>query len=358
MTVLLNAKIQTPSHNFKTNTKKCLLQENFDTKVQSQFSFQTNSAKGNTLYNQNNFSNKKNSFNPQINRDLATPATFDPGLKSSIHSTHNNSKTLELFSKSSAVEFMSDETLTKLGNEREIHNASILLFPPIDKQESFTSHPNVPCKSSSLICHEKEQEQRREEIYTTKDLSESFKEFKLVRLISAEDRRLPRSFNDRASHINKMDKSNDNNNNIPASRNHLPSNTTEEEKINVPDNSTRTPLMSVNNVYNFDAHPWPNNTILIAGDCMINGINEKRISTNFKCIKVRCFSEATIDDMYFNLIPLLRKKLAVLVLHVGTNNLSNETPFQIYDKLLNLVHFIKKNNPNCHVCIVIVFTSR
>ena len=41
-------------------------------------------------------------------------------------------------------------------------------------------------------------------------------------------------------------------------------------------------LMSVNNVYNFDAHPWPKNTILIAGDSMINGINEKRISTNFK----------------------------------------------------------------------------
>ena len=59
--------------------------------------------------------------------------------------------------------------------------------------------------------------------------------------------------------------------------------------------------MLVNNVYNFDAHPWPKNTILIAGDSMINGINEKRISTNFKSVKVRCFSGATIDDMYFNL---------------------------------------------------------
>ena len=48
-----------------------------------------------------------------------------------------------------------------------------------------------------------------------KDLSESFKEFKSVRLISPEDRRLPRSFNDRAPHINETDKSN-NNNNIPA----------------------------------------------------------------------------------------------------------------------------------------------
>ena len=63
---------------------------------------------------------------------------------------------------------------------------------------------------------------------------------------------------------------------------------------------------------------------------MINEINEKRISTNFKSVKVRCFSGATIDDMYFNLILLLRKKPATLVLHVGKENSSNETSFQIY----------------------------
>ena len=93
LTVLLNAKIQTSFHNFKPNTKECLLQENLDTQVQSQFSFETNSPKGNMLYNQNNFSNERNSFIPQITSSLATPATSDPDLKSSIHSTHNYSKT-------------------------------------------------------------------------------------------------------------------------------------------------------------------------------------------------------------------------------------------------------------------------
>ena len=81
LTVLLNAKIQTSSHNFKLNTKECLLQENLDTQIQSQFSFQTNSPTGNMLYNQNNFSNKTNSFIPQINSNLTAPATFDPDLK-------------------------------------------------------------------------------------------------------------------------------------------------------------------------------------------------------------------------------------------------------------------------------------
>ena len=44
--------------------------------------------------------------------------------------------------------------------------------------------------------------------------------------------------------------------------------------------------MSVNNIYNFDTHPWPKNTILISGDSMINGIIEKRISANFKSVSL------------------------------------------------------------------------
>ena len=67
--------------------------------------------------------------------------------------------------------------------------------------------------------------------------------------------------------------------------------------------------MSVNNIYNCDAHTSRKNTVLIAGDSMINGINEKRFSANIKSVKVRYFSCATIDDMYFSLIPLLMGKI-------------------------------------------------
>ena len=114
--------------------------------------------------------------------------------------------------------------------------------------------------------------------------------------------------------------------------------------------------MSVNNIYNCDAHPWPKNTVLIAGDSMINGINEKLISTNIKSVKLRYFSCATIDDMYFSLIPLLRKKPAALALHVGTGNSTNKTSFQIYDKLLNLVHFIKEKKSELS-CFIVFFNQ-
>ena len=94
---------------------------------------------------------------------MATPATPDPELKSSVHSSHNNSKT-ELFNKSSVIDFTIDEIWTELENESEIHNGSMLLLPPTDKQGIFPSHPNAPFKSLSPISHKKEQEQTREEI--------------------------------------------------------------------------------------------------------------------------------------------------------------------------------------------------
>ena len=137
------------------------------------------------------------------------------------------------------------------------------------------------------------------------------KEFKSVRLISPKGRRLPKPFNVRASHKNKAERSN---NNVPASCNHSSSETAVDQKINAPDNTKErnanfpNPHMSVNNAYNLYAYHWPKNTILITGDSTINGINEKCISTNFKSVKVRYFSGATIDAMCFNLIPLLKKK--------------------------------------------------
>ena len=96
--------VQTSSSNFKTHTKEWLLQVNFDTQMhlltfklippRIKITFQRRIKK-----NQNNFSNKNNSMIPQINNDLATPVTLHTDLKSCIHLSHNNSKTVELFNK-------------------------------------------------------------------------------------------------------------------------------------------------------------------------------------------------------------------------------------------------------------------
>ena len=42
---------------------------------------------------------------------------------------------------------------------------------------------------------------------------------------------------------------------------------------------------------------YPSNTTVIAGDSIINGIREERLSGKYGAVKVRNFPGATIDDM-------------------------------------------------------------
>ena len=125
--------------------------------------------------------------------------------------------------------------MTELGNKSRIHIGSMLLFLSADKQDISFSNPHAIFKSSSLTCHEYLQEQRRGQIRSRKDFPEGFREFKSIRLTSVEDKRLPRFFNDKASHTDKTDKSNKNDK-VPASCNHSISETSVEHKTNVPDN--------------------------------------------------------------------------------------------------------------------------
>ena len=55
---------------------------------------------------------------------------------------------------------------------------------------------------------------------------------------------------------------------------------------------------------------WSPNTILITGDSMINQMDEKRLSHSAnRNVKVRSFSGADIDEMYFILPPSLKRSL-------------------------------------------------
>ena len=67
-----------------------------------------------------------------------------------------------------------------------------------------------------------------------------------------------------------------------------------------------------------------NGTTLIVDDSMLAGIEEKRISGN-RSVKVHIFSGASTHDMYDYLKPLLEKNPDNIILHVGANNLVNET---------------------------------
>ena len=90
---------------------------------------------------------------------------------------------------------------------------------------------------------------------------------------------------------------------------------------------------------------WKAGTTLIIGDSMLNGLEETRL----KNCKVRVYPGASIEDMHYNLIPLLRKQPTNIIIHAGTNNCVNDNSRQIIEKLLDLNDFILRRLPNCRV---------
>ena len=95
-------------------------------------------------------------------------------------------------------------------------------------------------------------------------------------------------------------------------------------------------------------HKWSKNTTLIVGDSIVSGIEENRISRQWRKVKVKSFPGATIEDMY-SIKHLLKKCPKNIILHIGANNAVNET--SVLDKLLSLKAFVEKTLSGCNVCI-------
>ena len=77
---------------------------------------------------------------------------------------------------------------------------------------------------------------------------------------------------------------------------------------------------------------------------MLYGINESRL----KCSKVRVSPGASVDDMFFNIFPLLRENPTNIIMHAGTNNAVTENSSQTIRKLLKLKHFITSIHPKLY----------
>ena len=92
---------------------------------------------------------------------------------------------------------------------------------------------------------------------------------------------------------------------------------------------------------------YPSNTTVIAGDSIINGIREERLSGKYGVVKVRNFSGATIVDMQHNLVPILERNPCRLILQFGTSDAKSCTLREILNKLLKLKTFIGEKCPQC-----------
>ena len=77
-------------------------------------------------------------------------------------------------------------------------------------------------------------------------------------------------------------------------------------------------------------------------------MDEKRFSKNC-LVKVHDFRGATLADFNHHIIPILKKKPDVIILHVGTNDSVSRTSREILDDLLQLKSAFTKTLPNCQV---------
>ena len=108
-------------------------------------------------------------------------------------------------------------------------------------------------------------------------------------------------------------------------------------------------------IHKLQIHKWSWNTILITGDWMISGIDEKRLSKKYT-VKVRLLPGASADGMHYYVRPLLQEYPDPIILHVGTNNCVNESSLVVLDKVLNFKTFAQNSLPQCKI-IHIFFIS-
>ena len=87
---------------------------------------------------------------------------------------------------------------------------------------------------------------------------------------------------------------------------------------------------------------WPENTILVLGDSMINQMDEEKLSrSSKKSIKVRAYGGHGVNDIYGKLDTLLKKNPSKVIIHLGTNDAPHATSQKIFDDLLKLKRHIE-----------------
>ena len=96
---------------------------------------------------------------------------------------------------------------------------------------------------------------------------------------------------------------------------------------------------------------YPDGTTVVLGDSILNGVIQEKLSRPGRPVKVHNFRGATVDDMKYHVIPIIRKEPTFVILHIGTNDSPHSTSQEILDKTLELKSLINKELPNCKVVI-------
>jgi len=86
----------------------------------------------------------------------------------------------------------------------------------------------------------------------------------------------------------------------------------------------------------------------IIGDSMINGLNANGFRKDLK-VKIKPFGGATSVDLIDHIKPTLRKKPSKIILHVGTNDITNR--IDTIPNLKKIIKLVKSESPHSTVAI-------
>ena len=92
---------------------------------------------------------------------------------------------------------------------------------------------------------------------------------------------------------------------------------------------------------------WPTGTVLIVGDSMIGGVDERKLQDY--PVKVRSFGGAYVDDLHDYMAPLLKKKPTYIIIHIGTNDSPDKSARDIYNEIVYLKNCIRQVLPTTTV---------
>ena len=90
--------------------------------------------------------------------------------------------------------------------------------------------------------------------------------------------------------------------------------------------------------------------LVITGDSIIKNLDPRRMSRS-KHVTVKSFPGATVEDMKHYVCSLLINKPEILILHVGTNNIRDDDPKTLVDKICSLKDFIEELSPETRVIV-------
>ena len=92
-------------------------------------------------------------------------------------------------------------------------------------------------------------------------------------------------------------------------------------------------------------------SVVIIGDSLLGGVNENGIRKASKNnnIKVKCHRGATTEDIVDHINPVVRKKPDIIIIHGGTNDLTNNVNTE--ENLERIICKVKNESPNTKIVV-------